>query len=59
MSIAAPVVSVFLLRLAPCVVAAVGFGLVGSHVAASPQHARWQTQVNRVRMVFVGTKLIN
>ena len=54
MSIGTPVVSVFLLRLAPGVVATMGFRLVGSHVATRPLCAGRQSQVDEMWMVAVG-----
>ena len=55
MVIGVPVVSGLYLCLAPGIIAAVGFGLVGSHVAACPLRARWQAEVYHVRMMVVGT----
>ena len=55
MDVSVPIIGGFLLRLAPCIVAAITLRRVGSHIAARPKGAGGQTEVDDVRMMVVGT----
>ena len=49
------IIRFLLFRLPPSIIATLGFGLVGTHIAACPFRARRQSEVYHVWVVFVGT----